>query len=173
MLSKASVLEQLRPGHELATDKELLLEQSRALQAAHESAAAAHLAAAAHRVGERALAVEVSEQEVAPAPKSPGLKVHHSQMEADRRTYEQSSLDFLAQQELHNAAALRRAGCEMRVLVRSLQEAEVALPAAPRGGSPAPKPRDASPRDTSPRPAKPPAGKAPPKAPKGKAPARK
>ena len=53
----------LKPGHELATDRELLREQSRALQAAHESAAAAHLVAASHRVGEQALASEVAEAE--------------------------------------------------------------------------------------------------------------
>merc|ERR550514_2599697 len=63
LLAKASILEQLRPAHELATDKELLREQSRALQAAHESAAAAHLAAANHRVGEEALAREMKDAE--------------------------------------------------------------------------------------------------------------
>ena len=61
--TKAQALEQLRAGHELATDKELLREQSRALQAAHESAAAAHLVAAAHRVGEQVLGEDLRSAE--------------------------------------------------------------------------------------------------------------
>ena len=81
------------------------------------------------------------------------------QLGVDRRT-SHSSMDFLMHQD---AAALRRAGCELRVLVRSLQEAEAPPPRASGGGfGSAAKGRDASPRPVG----RPPSGKAPPRAPK-------
>jgi hypothetical protein len=178
-LSKAGALEQLRPGHELATDKQLLREQSRALQAAHESAAAAHLAAAAHRVGEQALAVEMRTSEALFSElaassahgkgREKGSRAAHDNelggaLEHDRRAYEQSSIDFLQAQEKHNAEALRRAGCELRVLVRSLTSLESewappppqpqpAAPPAPAASGAAAKVRDTSPRQARPKPA--------------------
>ena len=169
LLTKASLVDQLRPGHEIATDKELLKEQARALQAAHESAAAAHLAAAAHRVGERALAVEVGDAEAfvtdalaqAAAPGgSYGRNPLSPLRGLDNSRYDKTSLEILQQQEAQSAAALRRAGVEMRVLVRSLQQSEAAAAAPPsaRGGGAAaraarrrPPPRAKSP--ASPRPA--------------------
>lgn len=154
MLSKASVLEQLRPGHELATDKELLHEQSRALQAAHASAAAAHLVAAAHRVGERALSRELLQEEAAAAARPSADTTAAPGRLPSRGPQEQSSIDFLSKQEAHTAAGLRRAGCELRVLVRSLQsmEGEMAnATAAPRASA---KPREASPRAARPAPGK-------------------
>ena len=84
------------------------------------------------------------------------------QLGVDRRT-SHSSMDFLMHQD---AAALRRAGCELRVLVRSLQTLEGEIQPAPRasaGGFGS----AAKGRDTSPRPVgRPPTGKAPPRAPK-------
>lgn len=163
LLAKASVLEHLRPTHELVTDKEMLREQSKALEAAHASAAAAHAAAAAHRVGEDAMALEIRAAEGeavvrARAPSSPP-KVH------------QREVDFLRHQEEALSTALRRAGCEMRVLARSLQSLEVEsaaslarpaqkLPPAgapstaqPRKQSPTPRPTAAAPKGTSGSPA--------------------
>ena len=157
LLAKAGVLEQLRPGHEIATNAELLREQSRALQAAHESAAAAHMAAARHRVGEETLHAEMRQAEAAlgeaasaavygQRQTSARLQEEHTralQKVADRAQYDAASLEMLQQQEAHTAAHLRRAGVELRVLVRSMQvlEAEAAAPAAPAAPPPRAAPR--------------------------------
>jgi hypothetical protein len=145
LLTKAQVLDQLRPGHELATDKELLREQSRALQAAHESAAAAHMAAAAHRVGEESLTAEIREAEglvstiVSNATYGRSQKRREEEEQAraqSRSAYDRNAMDFIQQQEAQATEALKRAGCELRVLVRSLQtlESEGVGRVAPSGG---------------------------------------
>lgn len=168
MLSKVHALEQLRPGHELATDKELLCEQSRALQVAHESAAAAHMAAAAHRVAEQSLAREVHAAEgmasdfVTSSPHGRSAAEEHTRVRHDASmSYERSSIDLLQQQDAHTTAALRRAGCELRVLVRSLQALEMEQHRSNGGGgigAALAKPRAASPRPAA-LPTKPSAGK--------------
>ena len=157
LLAKSQALEQLRPGHELATDKELLREQSRALQAAHESAAAAHLAAAAHRVGEQALTRDLRDQEAAvqdmvhTATYGKGQMALRSPPRSPAGP-DPAELAALQDQNTTYMGMLRRTGVEMRVLVRSLQalETEAAStppPSAPKasGASPGPKPRTASP----------------------------
>jgi len=158
LLAKAGALDNLRPGHELATDKELLQEQSRALHAAHESAAAAHMAAAGHRVGEQALLRELGENEALV-----GEALNQQGGGMMPRRYD----PFAQQQETHQAYQLRRAGVEMRVLARALQslEQEASAPPLPQPGAmmarQAMAPAAAKPRDASPRPAKPPPGKPP------------
>lgn len=178
LLTKAQALEQLRAGHELATDKELLREQSRALQAAHESAAAAHLVAAAHRVGEQVLGEDLrsaeavaSEASAALASRNPlrGASSASAQSEAAIAAERAEMREYMQQQEEVKQGVLRRAGVELRVLVKSLQmlEGEVGggpsskaskppegRASPPPGASPGPKPRASSP-----------AGSRPPKAP--------
>ena len=153
LLAKAGALDNLRPGHELATDKELLQEQSRALHAAHESAAAAHMAAAGHRVGEQALLRELGENEALV-----GEALNQQGGGMMPRRYD----PFAQQQETHQAYQLRRAGVETRGLARALQslEQEASAPLLPQPGAmmarQAMAPAAAKPRDASPRPAKPP-----------------
>lgn len=155
LLSKAEILNQLKPGHELVVDKEMLIDQRRALQAAHESAASAHLAAAAHRVGEEVLMSEVRDAEEtlltsdASARSSAYGRDEAMAREFDERLqYERSSVEFLRMENAHTTAELRRSRCEMRVLARALQSAEAEpsppLRMLPAGGTP-PRPRPASP----------------------------
>ena len=198
LLAKAQTLEQLRVGHELATDKEMLREQSRALQAAHESAAAAHLAAAAHRVGEQSLARDLRDAEgmvgelaaAALHSRSPmrggggggGGGGGNSRQAEEQMAAERAEMrEYMQQQEEIKKGVLRRAGVELRVLVKTVQALEfetananavaaAAYSNAPSAGKPKPEgrasPADKSPgpkpRATSPRPA---AGGRPPKAP--------
>ena len=126
LLAKAGALDNLRPGHELATDKELLQEQSRALHAAHESAAAAHMAAAGHRVGEQALLRELGENEALVG------EALNQQGGGMPRRYD----PFAQQQETHQAYQLRRAGVEMRPRegVQSLEQ-EASAPLLPQPGA--------------------------------------
>uniref|UniRef100_A0A7S2C5N3 Uncharacterized protein n=1 Tax=Haptolina brevifila TaxID=156173 RepID=A0A7S2C5N3_9EUKA len=154
LLSKAEIISQLDPAHELVVDKEMIIEQRRAMQAAHESAAAAHLAAAAHRVGEETLMGEVREAEDALTDTSASSRRRaldegaraREELEA-RMHYERSSLDFITAEHTHTTAELRRARCEMRVLVRSLQIAEADATPPPRitSSSLGPRPRPSSP----------------------------
>ena len=135
--------------------------------------------AAAHRVGEQSLAREVHAVEgmvgdlvsSSPHGRSAGrLADEHARMRHDASmSYDRSSIDFLQQQDAHSTAALRRAGCELRVLVRSLQALEMEQHRSGGGGLGA---AVAKPRATSPRPAAPAAkplagkdkGKRPPRA---------
>ena len=98
LLAKAEIIDQLRPTHELVTDKELLHEQRRALQAAHQSAASAHLTAAAHRVGEEVLTYELRDAEErllsvpAASPGSTGRRARARQ----EYEYEKTSIEVRA-----------------------------------------------------------------------------
>jgi len=137
LLAKADIIDQLAPGHELVTDKETVQEQRRALQAAHSSAAAAHLTAAAHRVGEATLSTELKHaEELEPGSSSQrGSKLHEQAVLREleeRLRCERSALDFLQAEHTGTMADLRRANCEARVLVRSLQHVEAEASTAPR-----------------------------------------
>ena len=167
LLTKAQALEQLRPGHELAMDKELLREQSRALQAAHESAAAAHLAAAAHRVGEQALTRDLRVAETGLSEISSSATYGRAQMskmnarieedrqraqqEAEREIREKAAMELMEAklQAAEQAAAEAAAEAEVAKAqaAEQAQAAAAATPpqrASPRA-SPGPKPRAASP----------------------------
>ena len=135
LLSKAEIIDQLRPGHELVTDKEIIAEQRRALQAAHNSAAAAHLAAATHRIGEETLLVEVHRSEEAAQSVSASAQLYGSPDDGigqsrtrleleDLLQHERISLEFLQTEHAHTASALARADCERRILVRALQQSD-------------------------------------------------
>jgi len=141
LLQKAEVLEELRPSHELLTDKEQLERlQHQLLEARQGPKRSAGAAAVEHRVVVEAMRGEIQELEVLTESLATGPAAATSQeaeekaralTEAeDRLMYEQSTSAFHASEQGRSALALQRAGAEMRVLtsvITSLDEELAAL----------------------------------------------
>ncbi len=174
LLQKAEILSQLRPTHELATDKELIIEQRAVIVDAQVHAQAAHAAAVSYGVAQETLAAEVlsAERQLDDFTNSSAFNAerYHAERRAmadmeNRLHYDKASMDVLGAEQARTSSELQRASCEINVMKETMQSMErEAASGPPRPAAAGAKAAPTTSKPASAKPAAKPAGRrAPPR----------
>ena len=145
LLQKSEILQELRPSHELLSDKQHVVHLRQQLQDARGSEGVGDTMSVAYHVGLEAMRREMQATESQMSRFAAMLTTQssrHAEDSAralteieDRLMYEKGSSDFYASEQGRSAQALQRAGAEMRVLTKVIGGLELELVSLVRAGA--------------------------------------